>query len=97
MGTLSNLNDAAICENSSRLLAVSCFVSSQMNDRILNTQLKRVSIYVITSTRTQKQPSRGILIKMCSKNMQQIYRNEVSFHGTPMLKFDFNKVATQLC
>ena len=35
----------------------------------------------------QKQPSRGVLIKMCSENMQQIYRR------APMPKCDFNKVA----
>ena len=33
----------------------------------------------------QKQPSRGALRKLCSENMQQIYRR------TPMLKCDFNK------
>ena len=35
----------------------------------------------------QKQPSRGVLRKRCSENMQQIYRR------TPMPKCDFNKVA----
>ena len=34
----------------------------------------------------QKQPSRGVLSKMCSENMPQIYRK------TPMPKGDFNKV-----
>ena len=38
----------------------------------------------------QKQPSRGVLSKRYSENMQQIYRR------TPMLKCDFNKVALQL-
>ena len=38
----------------------------------------------------QKQPSRGVLKKRCSENMQQIYRR------TPMPKCDFNKVAKQL-
>ena len=38
----------------------------------------------------KKQPSRGVLIKTCSENMQQIYRR------TPMPKCDFNKVAKQL-
>ena len=37
----------------------------------------------------QKQPSRNVLIKRCSENMQQIYS------GTPMLKCDFNKL--QIC
>ena len=35
----------------------------------------------------QKQPSRSVLRKRCSENMQQIYRR------TPMPKCDFNKVA----
>ena len=39
---------------------------------------------------TQKQPSRGVLRKRYSENMQQIYRR------TPMMKCDFNKVAKQL-
>ena len=38
----------------------------------------------------QKQPSRGVLVKRCSKNMQQIYKT------TSMPKCDFNKVAKQL-
>ena len=38
----------------------------------------------------QKQPSRGVLRRRCSKNMHQIYRR------TPMPKSDFNKVALQL-
>ena len=38
----------------------------------------------------QKQPSRGVLSKRCSENMQQIYRR------TPMPKCDFNKIALQL-
>ena len=38
----------------------------------------------------QKQPSRGVLRKSCSANMQQIYRR------TPMPKCDFNNVALQL-
>ena len=38
----------------------------------------------------QKQHLGGIPTKRCSENMQQIYRR------TPMLKYDFNKVALQL-
>ena len=37
----------------------------------------------------QKQPSRDVLRKRCSENMQQIYRR------APMPKSDFNKVAKQ--
>ena len=40
--------------------------------------------------RVQKQPSRGVLKKRCSENMQQIYRR------TPTPKCNFNKVALQL-
>ena len=38
----------------------------------------------------KKQPPRGVLIKRCSENMQEIYRR------TPVPKCDFNKVALQL-
>ena len=38
----------------------------------------------------QKQPSRSVLRKKCSENIQQFYRR------TPMLKCDFNKVTFQL-
>ena len=38
----------------------------------------------------QKQPSRDVLRKGCSENMQQIYRRK------PIPKCDFNKVALQL-
>ena len=38
----------------------------------------------------QKQPSRRVLRKWCSENIQQIYRR------TPMPKYDFNKNAKQL-
>ena len=38
----------------------------------------------------QTQPCRGSLKKMCSENMQQIYRR------APMPKCDFSKVAKQL-
>ena len=37
----------------------------------------------------QKKPSRGVLRKECSENMQQMYRR------TPMLKCDFNKLALE--
>ena len=41
-------------------------------------------------TARQKQPSRGVLKKRCSENMQQIYMR------TPMPKCNFSKVAKQL-
>ena len=40
-----------------------------------------------SSKNEQKQPSRGVLRRMCSENMHQIYRI------TPMSKSEFNKVA----
>ena len=39
----------------------------------------------------EKQPSRGVLKKRCSENMQQIHKR------TPMPKCDFKKDALQLC
>ena len=50
--------------------------------RVLNTPL--IQRY------SEKQPSRGVLRKRCSENMQQIYRR------TSLPKYDFNKVALQL-
>ena len=47
-------------------------------------------LYQLKERKSQKQPSRGVLKKSCSENMQQIYRR------TPILKFDFNKGALQL-
>ena len=41
----------------------------------------------ITCEKIEKQPSRGVLRKKCSENVQQIYWR------TPMRKCDFNKVA----
>ena len=46
--------------------------------------------YPSSPSKNQKQPFGGVLIKMCSKNMQQIYSR------TPMPKCYFNKVAKQL-
>ena len=43
-----------------------------------------------TSLYSQNQPSRGVLMKRCSDNMQQIYRR------TPMPQCDVNKAALQL-
>ena len=42
-----------------------------------------------SSPNFQKQPSRGILGKRCTENIQQIFRRQ------PMPKCDFNKVALQ--
>ena len=50
----------------------------------------RVKFLIRDQCTKQKQPSRGVLKKRCSENMQQIFRR------TPMPKCDFNKVAKQL-
>ena len=58
----------------------------QINDFIISF----LSPYLCAYTQhalIQKQPSKGVLKKRCSENMQQIYRR------TPMPKCDFNKVA----
>ena len=47
-------------------------------------------VYILYFGLINKQPFRGVLRKKCSEDMQQNYRR------TPMLKFDFNKVALQL-
>ena len=61
----------------------------QKYDRdIRHERVKLQNIMIFFST--QKQPSRGVFIKRCSENMQQIYRR------TPTPKCDFNKVAKQL-
>ena len=49
-----------------------------------------VSIMSLSSWKAKKQPSRGVLKKRCSENMQHIYKR------TPMPKCDFNKAALQL-
>ena len=43
--------------------------------------------FSVISLTVQKQPSRSVLKKRCSENMQQIYKK------TPILKCNFNKVA----
>ena len=48
------------------------------------------TLQIFDQVRRKKQPSRGVLKKKCSQNMQQIYRR------IPMPKHDFNKVAMQL-
>ena len=45
---------------------------------------------IFNNTFSQKQPSRGVLSKRCSENMQQIHRR------TSIPKCDFNKVAKQI-
>ena len=46
-------------------------------------------LFAHQKAKLQKQPSRGVLKKRCSENIQQIYRR------TPMPKCNFNKVALQ--
>ena len=49
-----------------------------------------VLIHANVLPESQKQPSRGVLRKSCSRNMQQIYR------GTPMVKCDSIKFLATL-
>ena len=51
---------------------------------------KRYSNSFDKITILQKQPSRGVLKKRCSENIEKIYRR------TPMPKCNFNKIAKQL-
>ena len=62
------------------------FVSEKKNYIIIS----EMSSYVLLLNVLQKQPSRGVLKKSCSENMQQIYSR------TPLSKCDFSKVAKQL-
>ena len=54
---------------------------------LLSTNQKQSSFLVVYHKICTEQPSRGVLRKSCSENMQQIYRR------TPMPKCDFNKVS----
>ena len=71
-------------------------VTNRKNTVMRETSLNEKIIYWVTiwllyfDIDVQKQPSRGILRKRCSQNMQQIYRR------APMPKCYFNKVALQL-
>ena len=57
-----------------------------------NKQISKISGLVYHNLISlHQQPSRGVLRKTCSENMQQIYGR------TPMLKCDFNKVALHGC
>ena len=62
------------------------FISGQTSNIFLNALKARFDLLLCI----QKQPSRDVLRRKCSGNMQQIYRR------TPMSKYDFNKVALQL-
>ena len=50
-------------------------------------KLRELFCTMVKTFQLPKQPSRGVLKKRCSENMQQIYR------GALMPKCDFNKVA----
>ena len=62
------------------------FISGQTSNIFLNALKARFDLLLWI----QKQPSRGVLRRKCSEDMQQNYRR------TPMSKYDFNKVALQL-
>ena len=61
--------------------AKNCLINTLWRSKAINYYCKKASSEI------QKQLSRVVLKKMCSENMQQIYRR------TPMPKCDFNKVA----
>ena len=60
-------------------------------DTVSNKEMKlmRTIFFMKNINKNMKQPSRGVLRKRCSENMQRIYKR------TPMSKCDFNKVAKQ--
>ena len=59
------------------------------DQHLLESYFKQMGNLVFSHSILQKQPTRGVLKKRCSENMQQIYRS------TPMPNCDFNKVAIQ--
>ena len=62
------------------------YIRGYINETLARNGLKHRK----TISEKQKQPSRGVLRKRCSQNMQQIYKR------TPMPKCDFNKVALEV-
>ena len=73
------------------LKRVSCFEMNWANIvRRFSNRSGHIRKYLIRMRNIQKQPSRSVLRKRCSENIQQIYRR------TPMPKYNFNKVAKQL-
>ena len=66
-----------------------------MIDHISKKKMQKYDIYLIFPHRSlkeavmQEQPSRAVLEKKCSENMQQIYSR------APMPKCNFNKIALQ--
>ena len=56
--------------------------------------ISKLLISITAIANKQKQPSRGVLRKICSQNMQQIYRRAPMLKcdfSTPMPKCDFSK------
>ena len=71
---------------------VSAFILSILSRLSIFSQAPQIPVcnFLRKVSYNQKQPSRGVLRKRCSENMQQIYRR------TLIPKWDFNKVALQL-
>ena len=65
-------------------------VADRQNGILISLLLLVAETITFISSMNQKQPSRGVLKKACSENMQQIYRSP------PMPKCHFSKVALQL-
>ena len=61
-------------------------------DTVSNKEMKlmRTIFFMKNINKNMKQPSRGVLRKRCSENMQRIYKR------TPMPKCDFSKVTKLL-
>ena len=66
-------------------------VSLVSGTRLVNqSRSHKITLLHVIAFHLLKQPTRSVLRKRCSENMQQVYRR------TPMSKCDFNKAATQL-
>ena len=94
----SNLDAKAVTDNRTFWQTIKPLLSEKVIKQFKSTWLKTIQLFLVTTRllkssvntfKNQKQPSRGVFMRRSSENMQQIYR------GTPLLKFDFNKVAKQ--
>ena len=66
------------------------FPPTNIPEIVIENVVTNAAILSFTASVLKKQPSKGVFIKRCFENMQQIYRR------TPMPKGDFNKFAKQL-
>ena len=66
------------------------FPPTNIPEIVIENVVTNAAILSFTTSVLKKQPSKGVFIKRCFENMEQIYRR------TPMPKGDFNKFAKQL-